>query len=594
MAKVNTYQKDEELKVKFGKKELKKIAHYIKPYKKEFFFTFIILVIAMIASTSMPYLIQNALDVQIPTGNVKGLLTIGIIFVVITIISILAASLRMKYMNYVGQNIIFDMRKDLFKTLQKLPFSYFDTRSHGKILVRVVNYVNTIADMFSSGLVTAVLDILSLIVIIYFMFSISPKLSLIALAGVPLVVLATLLIRKQQRRAWQVYSNKNSNLTAYLHESINGIKITQAFVHEKKSSRIFSRLCTETYRAFLDGKKYELMRMPTITIISDLTVCIIYYIGVAAIARDPVSMQVGVIVAMVAYIQRFWDPIKNIINLYNNIITNVAYLDRIVEMLDEPQELSDPEGAVTLPESKGNITYENVTFGYEEGINVLENVSFEVKSGETVALIGPTGAGKTTIVNLLGKYYNLNGGRILVDGYDISKVTLASLRAQIGYMFQDSFLFSGTIMENIRYGRLDASDEEVYEAAKAVNAHNFIIGLKNGYDTFVSERGSSLSVGQRQLISLARTMLRNANILILDEATSNIDSETEAKLLLGMNKLMEGRTSFVIAHRLSTIKNADKIMVIANKGIEESGTFDELMEKKGRFYELYTKQHSLE
>ncbi|MBR3576252.1 MAG: ATP-binding cassette domain-containing protein, partial [Clostridia bacterium] len=235
-----------------------------------------------------------------------------------------------------------------------------------------------------------------------------------------------------------------------------------------------------------------------------------------------------------------------------------------------------------------------VTFGYEEGINVLENVSFEVKSGETVALIGPTGAGKTTIVNLLGKYYNLNGGRILVDGYDISKVTLASLRAQIGYMFQDSFLFSGTIMENIRYGRLDASDEEVYEAAKAVNAHNFIIGLKNGYDTFVSERGSSLSVGQRQLISLARTMLRNANILILDEATSNIDSETEAKLLEGMNKLMEGRTSFVIAHRLSTIKNADKIMVIANKGIEESGTFDELMEKKGRFYELYTKQHSLE
>ena len=594
MAKVNTYQTDEELKVRLGKKELKKIAHYIKPYKKEFILTFIILVVAMVATTAMPYLIQNALDVQIPNKNVNGLLTIGIAFVIITLISILAASLRMKYMNYIGQNIIFDMRKDLFKTLQHLPFSYFDTRSHGKILVRVVNYVNTIADMFSSGLVTAVLEILSLGVIVYFMFSISPKLSLIALAGVPFLVLTTLLIRKQQRRAWQVYSNKNSNLTAYLHESINGIKITQAFVHEKKSSRIFARLCTDTYRSFLEGKKYELMRIPAITIISDLTICTVYYIGVAAIAKDPASMQIGVIVAMVAYIQKFWDPIKNIINLYNNIITNVAYLDRIVEMLDEPQELADPEGAAELPESSGNIVFDNVTFGYEEGINVLENVSFEIKSGQSVALIGPTGAGKTTIVNLLGKYYNLNGGRILVDGYDISKVTLSSLRAQIGYMFQDSFLFSGTIMDNIRYGRLDASDEEVMEAAKAVNAHNFIMGLKDGYNTFVSERGSSLSVGQRQLISLARTMLRDANILILDEATSNIDSETEAKLLEGMNKLMEGRTSFVIAHRLSTIKNADKIMVIANKGIEESGTFDELMEKKGRFYELYTKQHSLE
>lgn len=593
MAKVNTYSQDEDLKIKLDRKQLKKAKRYIAPYKKEFALTFLVSIIASVASMSTPFLTQIALDVQIPNKNVKGLIILGIIFLIITAISVFAQKFRMKYMNYVGQSIIYDIRRDLFAHLQKLPFSYYDSRPHGKILVRVVNYVNSLADMFSNGIVNSVMELISLVIILCYMFAVNIRLTLISLIGLPVLAAAILSLKNIHRRAWQKYSDKNSNLNAYLHESINGVRITQAFVRERKNKRIFSRLASDTLKNFMKAKSIEFLIFPITSVISTTTICVIYYIAVAAIAQDPAALQVGVIVAIISYIQRFWTPIMNLSNIYNSVMTNAAYLDRIFETMDEDVVIKNLPDAVEMPDVRGDVEFENVTFSYDGEYNILENVSFKVKAGETIALVGQTGAGKTTVVNLLSRYYDIQGGRILIDGNDISKVTIESLRSKLGYMLQDSFIFSGTIMENIRYGRLDASDEEVISAAKSVNAHDFIDNMKDGYNTFVSERGSTLSAGQRQLISLARAMLRNPQILILDEATSTIDTETEIKLINGIEEILKNRTSFVIAHRLSTIKNSDRIMVIGDKGIIESGSHDELMALGGDYCKLYTSQHQI-
>ena len=591
MAKVNTYAQDEDLNASLNKDQLKKAGKYIRPYKKEFILTLAVMLLATTANMSLPYLMQIALDDMIPQGNVHGLIVLGTICLGILIWSVFAANFRMKYMNYVGHSIIYDLRKDLFAQLQKLPFTYFDSRPHGKILVRVVNYVNSLSDMFSNGLVNTVLELVSLFVIVGFMMAINVKLALISLIGFPILAFVIVKLKNVHRQAWQEYSDKNSNLNAYLHESINGVRVTQAFVRERKNSRIFSRLSADTLRSWMKAKCIEFLIWPTSTIISELTVCVIYFVGAAAVAQE--SLSVGVIVAMISYIWRFWTPINNISNVYNSLMTNAAYLERIFETIEEDVVIEDAPDAGVMPEVEGRVTFEHVTFGYEPGINILEDISFQIKPGTTVALVGPTGAGKTTVVNLLSRYYDLTGGRILIDGHDISKVTLDSLRGQMGYMLQDSFVFTGTIMDNIRYGRLDATDEEVIAAAKAVNADDFISVMPDGYQTYVSERGNTLSAGQRQLISLARAMLKDPRILILDEATSSIDTETEIKLMDGIQTILENRTSFVIAHRLSTIRSADIIMVVGDKRIMEAGTHDELMTLGGEYCKLYQTQTSL-
>ncbi len=592
MAKVNTYSQDEDLSISLNKEQLKKAAKYITPYKKEFILTLLITLLATTANMSIPYLVQVALNVYIPGKNVQGLIMLGIGCAAIFVWSVFAANFRMKNMNYVGNNIIYDIRKDLFEHLQSLPFTFFDSRPHGKILVRVVNYVNSLSDMFSNGLVNTILELVSLFVIVGFMFAINVKFTLISLLGFPLLVIVIVKLKTVHRKAWQEYSDKNSNINAYLHESINGVRVTQAFVRERRNSRIFSRLSADTLRAWMKAKCIEFLIWPTSTVISELTVCVIYFLGAAAIAQE--SLTVGAIVALISYVWRFWTPINNISNVYNSLMTNAAYLERIFETIEEPIDIQDAPNAEILPEIDGNVEFRNVTFGYEPGNNILENISFQIPQGMTVALVGPTGAGKTTIVNLLSRYYDINSGQILVDGHDISQATLYSLRSQLGYMLQDSFVFTGTIMDNIRYGKLDATDDDVIQAAKAVNADDFISALPMGYQTQVSERGGTLSAGQRQLISLARAMLKDPKILILDEATSSIDTETEVKLMDGIAKILENRTSFVIAHRLSTIKSADLIMVVGEKRIMECGTHDELIAQKGAYYKLYQTQTSLQ
>ncbi len=409
-----------------------------------------------------------------------------------------------------------------------------------------------------------------------------------------MLVIYVIIIKRKQRRAWQIQSNKQSNLNAYIAESINGIRVTQAFVREQRNTDIFNDLSNMYRKAWLRAVYFNFAMGPMVDLISTVTTAFIYVVGVYSIMGGKSSgIEIGVIFAFTAYISRFWAPINTIASFYNSVLTAVSYLERIFETIDEPVLVKDEPGAKDMPSIKGDVTFEDVTFSYEEGEVILKNINFHVEQGQTIAIVGPTGAGKTTIVNLLSRFYNVDSGKVLVDGTDISKVRLNSLRKQMGVMMQDSFIFSGTIMDNIRYGNKDATDEEVIKAAKTVCAHDFIMNMENGYNTQVNERGSRLSAGQRQLISFARALLANPAILILDEATSSIDTETEIVLQEGLERLLKGRTSFIIAHRLSTIKNADRIMYIDKGGMQESGSHQELLDKKGLYYNLYMSQYQM-
>ncbi|KAI4453381.1 atp-binding cassette sub-family b [Holotrichia oblita] len=421
-----------------------------------------------------------------------------------------------------------------------------------------------------------------------FMFIMSWKLALVVLAGLPVFLLIIWFLKNKQRRAWQAVSNKSSNLNAYLHESIVGVKITQIFTREDENAKIFDKLSRSYRKEWMTAVTFSNLIWPSVDNIAVSVRALIYGIGLLIFGTAQVSL--GTIVAMCGYADRFWQPLLNLSSLMNTFINAIAYLERIFETLDEPVVVDDRIDATEMPSIKGSVEFKNVTFAYEEGVNILENLNFNIKPGESVALVGPTGAGKTTIVNLISRFYNLNGGKILIDGVDIESVKLKSLRSQMGIMLQDSFIFSGDIMFNIKYGRLDATDEEAYEACKVVGIHDFIMSLKHGYNTEVKERGSGLSQGQKQLISFARTILANPKILVLDEATSSIDAKTERNLQAGIDHLLKGRTSFVIAHRLSTIRNCDRIMYISNKGVTECGSHDELIAKKGDYYKLYTAQ----
>ncbi len=588
MARRNTYREDEVLETPFDFHHLLRASVYIKKYLGKMILALTLSAIGGIAGLFAPMITQHALDEVIPNEDVRMLFILVGVLVFTYVVSVIFTTIRSRIMVNVSQNIIFDIRKDIFAHLQKLPFQYYDDRPHGKILIRVVNYVNSVSDMLSNGLINVVLEILNLIFIVVFMFCVDVKLSLVVMAGVPVLAAFMFWIKNKQRRAWQQVSNKNSNLNAYLQENIVGAKITQIFAREEENAETFAELSERCRASWMKAVRYSNLVWPGIDNIAVWVRAAIFIFGLLIFGLGNTSL--GVIVAISSYASRFWQPIMNLGNIFNNFINNIAYLERIFETLDEPVTVSDAEDAIQMPAIKGEVTFENVTFGYEPDKMVLKNLSFTVKPGESVALVGPTGAGKSTIVNLISRFYNVNEGRVLIDGQDISKVTLHSLRSQMGIMLQDSFIFSGTIEDNIRYGKLDATKEEIIKASETVCADEFIRRFQDGYQTEVKERGSLLSQGQKQLISFARTLLSNPSIMVLDEATSSIDVQTERALQKGLNAMLQGRTSFIIAHRLSTIKNCDKIMYIDQGGIMECGTHEELMAKKGYYYHLYTAQ----
>ena len=582
----NKFDIDETLETPFNIKHLKRALTYAAKYKRRIYLSLFISVIASVTGLVSPLIVQYAVD-NCFNGEGIPMLTLcaaGLLVCIVT--SVFLAQTRAKMMTRVGQDIIYDIRRDLFHHMQELPFEYYDSRPHGKILVRVINYVNSVSDIMTNGIINFILETVNLLIIIFFMFFVCWQLALVVLCGLPVYGAMIMFIKNRQRKAWQKVSNKSSNLNAYLHESIVGVQISQVFTREEVNADINDKLAKSYRSAWMKAVGYSNLVWPSTDIVSISTRAAIYFVGLVFMP----GVSLGTILAMGDYSGRFWQPLMQLSNLMNTFINAVSYLERIFEMLDEPVTVKDKIGAKEMPPIKGDVHFRDVTFSYETGSTVLEHLSFDVKAGQSIALVGPTGAGKTTIVNLISRFYDLSGGKVLIDDSDISEVTLHSLRSQMGIMLQDSFIFSGTIMDNLRYGRLDATEEEVKEACRIVGIHDYICTLKDGYETKVSERGAGLSQGQKQLIALARTILSDPKILVLDEATSSIDAKTERKLQKGLDHLLKGRTSFIIAHRLSTIRSCDRIMYVSDKGITESGTHDELIAKRGDYYKLYTAQ----
>ena len=587
MAKRNKYDVDESLEQGFDFSKLKRSIVYVKPYAKLMLLALGLSMLGSLLGLATPILLQKAMDVAIPNGDINMVVKLALASLGLVVVATIFGAIRGVIMSYCGQSIVYDIRKDVFDHLQVLPFSYYDSRPHGKILVRVVNYVNSVSDSLTNGLVNAILELLNLFFIAGYMFSVNVRLSLIILSGMPILLAFILLLKNVQKKANFDNNNKNSNLTAYTCEAIEGVKVSQIFRRQKENQKIYGRLTREYQKAWYKAAYLNNMMGPVTENLKQWVLCLVYIGGILWISP---SVEIGVLIAMATYASKFWQPVISLANIYNNLIKTMSYLERIFQTIDEPVDICDSPEAKPLPAMQGRVEFQDVRFAYEKDYYVLKGVDLTVEKGQRIALVGPTGSGKSTIVNLISRFYNVTEGKLLIDGVDINDITLHSLRSQMGIMLQDSFIFTGTIADNIRYGKLDATDEDIRAAARAVCADEFISQMEQGYDTPVTERGGMLSQGERQLIAFARTMVSDPAILILDEATSSIDAKTEKLLQQGIEKLMENRTSFVIAHRLSTIRSCDKILYIDGGEIKESGTHDELMAKKGYYYRLSTAQ----
>lgn len=589
MAK-NAIKQDETLKTRSNYEITMRLFKYLKPYNKKVYLVLILMVFVMACSLLNPYLLKVAVDSFIESKNVKGLAIVGLGMVLLNLFSMLASSKRIGIMAKITNGILLSIRQELYSHIQKLSFSFFDSRPAGKILARVVGDVNSLQQLFTNSITSFIPEVLTLICVTLIMFGLNFKLALAAIGILPLLMLGLFLCETISRKRWQGYRQKRSNMNAYTHEDFSGIRVVKSFAVENRTSNTFISLVRQMNKSFVNACRLDDTFWPMVEISWGVGQIIVFWASIKLLKTDS-SVTIGTIVAFTGYISMFWRPILSITNFYNSLITNLAAAERIFDIMDIKPDIVSINDAAVMPRIKGSIEFKNVTFGYDDGTVVLDDISFKIPPGEVIALVGPTGAGKTTIVNLISRFYDVQQGEVLIDGRNVGEVDIESLRGQMGIMLQDTFLFSTTVKENIRYGKLDATDDEVIAAAKAVNAHEFIMKLEKGYDTEVNERGSRLSVGQRQLISFARALLANPRILILDEATSNIDTFTERIVQRGIKKLLYGRTSFVIAHRLSTIRDADRIMVIDNGKIIETGSHDELMRLKGSYYNLYMSQY---
>ncbi|MGB9788422.1 MAG: ABC transporter ATP-binding protein, partial [Dictyoglomus turgidum] len=574
-------REDEKLEEKISIDILRRLFRYLKPYKKEILIVLFFIFVVMTVDLANPYLMKIAIDRFIKNKDPKGLITVGFIVLLLNLISALCAKKRTERIAKITHRIILNIRQDLFNHVQKLSFAFFDERPVGKILARIIGDVNSLTNLFNMSVTNLIPDTFTIIATATIMFYLNAKLASYGLLMFPFLLITLFSIQTISRRRWQLVRKKNSTLNAFTHENYSGIRIIKYFNAENYRKNIFTELAWDVRQAFVRAVRINDLFWPMVEFSWGVGSVITFYFGIKMIKSG--SITVGLLIAFSNYIAMFWRPIMNLSNFYNNLVTSMASAERIFEIMDINPNIVEDEEAVEL-DIKGEVEFKNVFFSYDGKKKVLEKVSFKVYPGERIALVGHTGAGKTTIVNLICRFYDPDEGEILIDGVDIRKIKLESLRRQVAVMFQDTFLFSGSIMENIRYGRLSASDEEVINTAREVYAHDFVVSLEKGYDTRVQERGLRLSTGQRQLVSLARTLIANPKILILDEATASIDTHTERLLQKGIEKLLQGRTSFIIAHRLSTIQNADRIFVIENGKIVEEGNHEELMKKRGIYY----------
>lgn len=584
------YQDDELIDKPFDWGQLKRLFGYMKPYKKQMLpIIIIMMLVGAITKLTVPLLIREAIDKAIIPKDANLLLIIVGIMLSVYIIQWLANTFRIKYTNMIGQRVIYDLRHDLFSHIQKLSFRFFDTRPAGSVLVRVTNYVNSLQDLFTNGVVNLLIDVVQLIGIIIILLTFNFKLGAAIIVTVPIMFFISTKLRKKIRHAWQDVTMKQSRLNAHLNECIQGIKVTQAYSQEKENIQFFTKMNMVNRMSWNRASMLNQSFGPLIEITGAVGYCILFWLGAYLIQTEEIS--VGLLVAFATYIGYFWEPITRLGQMYSQLLIAMASAERIFEFIDEKPTVAESEDAKDLPNIQGNVKFENLVFEYEPGRPALKGFNLDVTAGQSIALVGHTGSGKSTIMNLLSRFYDPTEGRIEIDGQNIRNVTIQSLRSQIGVVLQDTFIFSGTIRDNIRFGRLNATDEEIEHVAKAVHAHDFIVGLPNGYDTEVQERGNVLSMGQRQLISFARALLANPRVLILDEATASIDTDTELKIQEALKTLLAGRTSFIVAHRLSTIRNADKIVVLDHGRMMEIGNHDELMREQKIYYGLIQAQY---
>lgn len=589
---VNSFREDEQLQATDAKRIAVRLLRYLKKYIKQVTVVLIAMAVTVGISLFNPLLIEGAIDKYVANLDFKGLIRLAVFAVAINLVYVVMVRIRMYVMSDISNKIILSIREEVYEHIQELSFTFFDSRPTGKILARIIGDVNSLKDVLAKAVTNIIPNTLTIVGVMVIMFIKDWRLALAALCTLPFMAVGLFLMEKANHTRWQIVRKKASNVNAYVHEDIAGIRVVQSLNAAKETKHQFDELAGEQCASFIHACRVADLFFPIIDTCWGISLMMLYLVGIKLIGAPEITL--GVLVAFGSYATMFWQPIANLSTFFNQLITNLSAAERVFDILDTEPEIKDAPDAGELPEITGRVTFENVSFTYDEGTEnetkVLDNVSFTVAPGETIALVGPTGAGKTTIVNLISRFYDIQQGIIAIDGYDLKKVKINSLRKQMGVMTQDNFIFHGTVRDNIAYGKLDATDKEIIAAAKAVNAHDFIMKMEKGYDTELKEQGAGLSIGQRQLIAFARTMVSEPRVLILDEATSSIDTHTEILVQKGIEALLSGRTSFVIAHRLSTIQNADRIFVINDGGIVEQGSPAELMEKKGFYYNLYMAQ----
>lgn len=582
------YSDDRAVERPFNWEQFKRLLAYMAPYRKQTVWALLVTAVGTGANLAVPLIIGFAIDNGISAGSPSVLARMVVYLGVCYALWWLAAGVRIQLTNWVGQQVLRDIRQRLFSHVQYLSFNFFDARSAGSILVRIVNDVNALQELFTNGVVNVLMDVLILTGIVIIMFSLNPALAIASLVVVPFMFLISTGVRRQIRLQWRIVRTRLARINSHLNEAIQGMKVTQAYVQESENMRFFDHINDDYRQAMNRSSKVADLFTPLVEVTGAVGACIVYWYGARLVIGD--ALTVGLFIAFVQYLGRFWEPISRLGNVYNQVLQAMASSERIFEFLDTNPTVAEKPDAYEMPPIEGRVRFNDVSFSYKPDRPALRSVSLEAVPGEVIALVGPTGSGKSSIINLLCRFYDVTEGSVEIDGHDVRDVTLASLRSQIGIVLQDTFLFSGTLAENIRFARSDATMDEVRAVCEAVGAHTFIEKLPDGYDTVVNERGGGLSQGQRQLISFARALLADPRILILDEATASVDTETELHIQAALDRLLQGRTAFVVAHRLSTIRNANKIIALQNGQIVEMGNHDELMAKKGLYRNLVEAQ----
>ena len=586
MAKRNTFYEDEQIEKKIDIKQLARTIKYILPYKKLLAVVSVMMLAASVASLFPPRLLRVIVDETVENKDYRQLALIGAGLVFLAAAEIVSTFIQSRSMGKMGLKIISQIRSDIFERLQKLPFEYFDNRPDGKIVVRVTEYINGLTDFFSNYVMMFAIYIVKIAVVTVFMLSLSPSLTLIVFATIIPMICIIFMLRSLLRKMFTAQRAKNSNRTAFIVESIMGEHIVKNYSRIGINKEIYRRIHDDSVDLWWEITKRARLNHPIVQIFIHLGTLCIYGVATTLILAGDNMVTAGIVVTFTSYLTLFHDPISQISAIIQDLAQVSSNLEQVFDTIDYPIGIDNKKKAAELMKVRGDISFKDVTFAYEEGVNVLENFNLNVKHGETIALVGPTGAGKTTIINMLTRFYDVTHGSVTIDGYDVRDVSLHSLRSEVGVLMQDPFIFKGTVMDNIRYGRRDATDEECIAAAKLIFADRFIERLKDGYYHVLEERGGGLSAGEKQLISFARIVLKNPSVIILDEATSAIDTETELYIKEALDILIKDKTAFIVAHRLSTIRNADRILYIADKGIAEEGTHEELMAKKGLYYDL--------